>query len=211
MSLIYAGYTELQRAIHDGNLDGFHSHLGQVRDRSSDGIGFGETALHVAASATIDESIRKTMMKTLVHQGAELDVPNGHISQLTPLGSAVCKGKIEAAVTLIQLGANPNTGTELKTSLYLAAERGDAAMVRTLLENGANPFKTSYMNYHRRDRLLPLDAARSEIGRVGNEEKKNNFEEIITLLTPDKNGNILLAPNARAEAAASESSTGEEV
>lgn len=62
-------------------------------------------------------------------------------SGVTPLGYAIVQHRFEAAYELLAAGADVNAATPgaLVTPLHRAADRGDADMVRLLLENKADP------------------------------------------------------------------------
>ncbi len=58
----------------------------------------------------------------------------------TPLLHAIHKGSVEGAAALLAAGANPNfAGGGEVPPLFFAVMNGDPAMVRVLLENGADP------------------------------------------------------------------------
>ncbi|CAG8020014.1 unnamed protein product [Penicillium olsonii] len=84
---------------------------------------------------------RLEMVRLLLENGAD---PNGNggleVSE-TPLQRAIQNGDLEAAMLLVEFGANPNMAARRTVPLHMAIQRGHPALVRCMLEHGA---KTSY-------------------------------------------------------------------
>jgi hypothetical protein len=99
------------------------------RERTSRGF----TALGLAARAGQVEVIEH-----LVRAGADPNLRDTNENEWTPLLNAVHKHQRNAVQALLRLGADPDKGGGL-TPLIMAAGYGDTAMVRLLLDGGANP------------------------------------------------------------------------
>jgi uncharacterized protein len=77
-------------------------------------------------------------LRTLIKQGADVNSAQG--DGTTALHWAALKGNVELAKLLLYAGANPRSTTRLGayTPLLMASKNGDAAMIETLLANGAD-------------------------------------------------------------------------
>jgi ankyrin repeat protein len=89
----------------------------------------GLAPLHVAARLE-----RLEAMDALIRAGARVDLRD-HRNGWTPLLHAVHKRRKAAALALLETGADANEGMPL----LMAAGYGETALVRALLERGANP------------------------------------------------------------------------
>jgi uncharacterized protein len=95
----------------------------------------GETALHI-----VTRGRDATWLNFLLTRNAKIDVrdKNGE----TPLMVASQIGFVEGAQALVKFRANVNLGNSAgETPLIRAVQRRDTAMVRFLMQNGANPAK----------------------------------------------------------------------
>jgi ankyrin repeat protein len=99
----------------------------------------GITALHYAAS--LDDT-KKAIVKLLLASGANVN-KLAQASQ-TPLRMAADTGSVEIAKLLLAAGADHYSGTQL--CLHIAVDRQHTAMVKLLLEHGANAMIND-MNY----------------------------------------------------------------
>lgn len=96
----------------------------------------GETALHI-----VTRGRDLTWMNFLLSRGAKPD-PRDKAGE-SPLMAAAQIGFVEGAQALIKFKANVNLGNSGgETPLHRAVQRRDAAMVRFLMQSGANPAKT---------------------------------------------------------------------
>jgi hypothetical protein len=87
-------------------------------------------------SAAVQSGDRRAL-RELLDRGTPPNVSDGQIS---PLHQAVHLGDGEAALMLLQKGANPNSRNSVgETPLHEAMRRHDHAMVGNLLDFGANP------------------------------------------------------------------------
>jgi ankyrin repeat protein len=110
--------------------------------------------LHFAAikdSGTEDEqSVRATIVQTLLDAGADVTVENQFGS--TPLHNAALSNNVPVIKLLIKAGAHINASTEEgETPLSLAARNGDPIAVWLLLKAGANVNERNSQNF------TPLD------------------------------------------------------
>jgi uncharacterized protein len=93
----------------------------------------GETALHI-----VTRGRDLTWMNFLLSRGAKPD-PRDKAGE-SPLLAAAQIGFVEGAQALIKYRANVNLGNSSgETPLHRAVQRRDAAMVRFLMQSGANP------------------------------------------------------------------------
>jgi hypothetical protein len=111
-------------------------------------------------------------MKALVKQGAEV---NATFMMLQPLYGAVEAKQLEAARVLLDLGADVNSanGPAERTPLHQAVRSGDVAMIRLLLERGANVAAVTSFG------RTPLDYAVNPPAPL---TKPENAEEIAAIL-----------------------------
>jgi hypothetical protein len=139
-----------------------------------------------AVVAQADEARAKTAMvlyglaqkgdingiRALVKQGAEV---NASFMMLQPLYGAIEAKQLEAARVLLDLGADVNSsnGPAQRSPLHQAVRNGDVAMIRLLLERGANVSATTT---HGR---TPLDYAVNPPAPLS---KPENSEEIAAIL-----------------------------
>lgn len=175
-------FTPLQRAILEGDENNFIALLSEesAQARSGGGVGLDETALHVAARADIDELAQESMIRALFRVGADLDDPLHDTQWFTPLSTAVWHNKLKGVEVLLDLGASPNTqARDGFTPLYRAVQKGNAVLVRLLLERGA-------------DRLLPFHPDRGQPRTALDEaqalmerrpDMRETYREIVALLT----------------------------
>ena len=81
-------------------------------------------------------------VKYLVERGWPLDETNE--CGATPLHDAIRAHAPDAALALLELGANPNAHSEIYDKpIHCAIASGDAAIVRALINSGANPKYTT--------------------------------------------------------------------
>jgi ankyrin repeat protein len=116
-----------------GDVDRLHELLHEepslVEARSPDDA----TALHFAAFFTQPETAR-----LLADHGADVHAVSPTFGSVTPLHSAAAGGSTEIVHLLLAAGADPNARQNLGfTALHAAAQNGDAAMARDLLDHGA--------------------------------------------------------------------------
>ena len=102
-------------------------------------IGFGGTlAAQEAMVADASERGAREAVRTLLHQGAEVNAPQP--DGATALHWAAYWGDLDIAGDLLRAGADVSAINDYGlTSLVLAAENGSAEMVTALLQAGANP------------------------------------------------------------------------
>jgi uncharacterized protein len=95
----------------------------------------GFTALHLAVFGEQEGAAR-----LLVRHGADVDaVATSEIARVAPLGTAAFVRSVPLARLLLDAGADPNGGEDGGfTALHSAAQSGDEALVRLLLERGAD-------------------------------------------------------------------------
>ena len=94
---------------------------------------FNNTPLSIAAHFGQTEAA-----KLLLNRGADID-GGGTNGAMTPLQCAIYSGHGETAAYLLQNGADPNFADQYgRMALAVAANNGDAALARLLLEAGAN-------------------------------------------------------------------------
>ena len=174
-------FTALLFAAQQGNLEIARMLLAagaDVNEAAPDGIG-GDTKArrlykpNTEASALLVaiDSGHETMARFLLEHGAD---PNQHGAGRTPLHSAVQQAMPDLVKALLECGANPNarlekpmplvsrpltalTGLDVSpigaTPFWLAADYGDALIMRILADGGADPLAPT------RDRTSPLMAA----------------------------------------------------
>lgn len=99
----------------------------------------GGSALHIAAAMNDVSTIR-----SILDDGPEtvvVDVDDLKISDdTTPLFFAVSLNALNAAIVLLERGADPNhVAANGATPLHVAASMGHVSMARLLLDHGANP------------------------------------------------------------------------
>ena len=104
----------------------------QARAFADDGF----TALHLAVFAEQDDAAR-----LLLERGADVNVRStGAVVRVPPLGTAAFVRSTRLAGVLLDAGADVNAqGEGGFTALHAAAQNGDEALVRLLLERGADP------------------------------------------------------------------------
>ncbi len=97
----------------------------------------GTTPLHLAMLSS-DASVASL----LVDRGANIEARSA--GGWTPLLWAAIYGNEDAAVEMLQKGANPNVADSIRnfTPLHWAAENRDRGMVRVLMDRGADPSAT---------------------------------------------------------------------
>ncbi|EGD73410.1 hypothetical protein PTSG_05107 [Salpingoeca rosetta] len=111
------------------------SHKRQVRRACTETDAMGETVLHLAAAFG-----RVDALRLFRQHSADLDVmaSNG----FTPLLAAIHRSQTQAALALIEMDADPDLfNSELSSCLSplaMAAQQGDAVVVRALLDAGAD-------------------------------------------------------------------------
>jgi ankyrin repeat protein len=101
---------------------------------NSPGDPYGQSPLHLAARSGYPEAVA-----LLIHAGADVDALDQ--SNTTALAEAVITQDLRMVYVLLEAGADPDIADDIlrDTPLHLAAERGDAAIVRLLLAHGATP------------------------------------------------------------------------
>ena len=144
----------------------------------------GDTALHVAAAAYQEETVRE-----LIARGADLRARNRlgtepvHLAAVGQPGSCRWNPLAQAATItlLIKAGADPNAINKNGTaSLHRAVRTRSAAAVEALLAGGADPrLKT-------RNGSTPMTLAEQTTGRGGSSSPaaKAQQKEIVRLLRP---------------------------
>ena len=97
----------------------------------------------LSAAADVFSEIRENRVEALEETlAADPSAANSATERgVTPLGYAIVQRRFEAAFELLSAGADPNAATagSLVTPLHRAADKGDAGLVRLLLENKADP------------------------------------------------------------------------
>ena len=117
--------------------------------RLSVGLGLcvlGFAALGAAAGASVADAARqgdREAVRALLKQGGDVNAAQG--DGMTALHWAASNNDVELAGMLIHAGANLRAATRINgyTPLLIAAKRGHAPVIRTLLERGADPKATS--------------------------------------------------------------------
>jgi uncharacterized protein len=84
---------------------------------------------------------RVAVLEQLVSAGADPNLRDRTENEWTPLLHAVHKHQRASVQALLRLGANPDLGSGL-TPLIMAAGYGNSAMVKLLLDGGADPYLT---------------------------------------------------------------------
>ncbi|MCB1669847.1 MAG: ankyrin repeat domain-containing protein, partial [Pseudomonadales bacterium] len=151
------GYTPLMFAAGAGDLESARALLAggsEVNAVSAFGLTPAILAVHGGNTA---------LLKLLLQQGADVDLAaSGH----TPLHVAVLRGNLEAVELLLAEGANPNAILEKPTPtrrqstdyhfhdslvgatpLWLAARFSEPAIMRALLDAGADPELVNHVSY----------------------------------------------------------------
>ncbi len=106
-----------------------------VRARSSDD----GTALHFAAFFG-----QPAAAKLLIERGSDVEAVASTFGNVRPLHSAVAANNVEAALALLDAGADPNARQERGfTPLHGAAQNGSRELVDALLARGADPAATN--------------------------------------------------------------------
>lgn len=125
------GYTPLQQAVLDGDLDAVRELLACGANIDAIGI-HGDTALHLAARYGHTE-----IVETLLAHAVNIEATN--IGAHTALHMAAIYGQTEAATTLLAHGANIAAITpNAYTALHIAVEYEQTEIVKILLAHGAN-------------------------------------------------------------------------
>ena len=175
------GFTPFLFAVQQGNLDMAKLLLGagaDVNETAPDGIGGDTNARRLykpnteaGALLLAIDSRHEAMAKWLIERGANV---NEHSAGRTPLHSAIQQDMLELVGLLLSHGANPNVGLERPmpllsraltaltgmqvsqigaTPFWLAADYGNARIMRMLADAGANPLTAT------KDHTTPLMAA----------------------------------------------------
>jgi ankyrin repeat protein len=148
------GVTALMLAAEASHLNVVNELLNagaDVHAKTKEIEGGNETALHYAARGGSADVIC-----LLVKSGAKVEAKAK--GQVTPLMNAVSARRLEAAQTLISLGADVNTSPNDGTGpLLLATLESDVPMTKLLLSKGANTLPLA-----KRLICLPLESAASE-------------------------------------------------
>ena len=101
-------------------------------------IGPGNSGGRLLANAAGSGDVAR--LRKLLDSGIEVDAPNlARTKESFALGEAVRRRRREAVELLLQRGANPNHRVLMEKPLVSAVLAGDAAMVRLLVEHGADP------------------------------------------------------------------------
>jgi uncharacterized protein len=96
----------------------------------------GWTPLHLAAFFG-----HRAEAERLLAAGADLAAVSRNALKNTPLHAAVAGGHVDAALLLIERGAEPNArDAGGHTPLHIAAEAGSEPIVKALLARGADPY-----------------------------------------------------------------------
>ena len=77
----------------------------------------------------------RQIVKLLLSHGADTN-GGGYIDVFTPLQVTVLAAHLEVVGILVNAGADPNSSPTYRTSLYLAAERGDQKIAQLLVDAG---------------------------------------------------------------------------
>ena len=85
------------------------------------------------------------MILALLEPGAEPDLKDYH--GRTPLSCAAGSGSIGSILIVARLLSDPRVPSEASEALSMAAGQGHEAIVRLLLEKGANPSDYSSLSY----------------------------------------------------------------
>lgn len=104
----------------------------QAAARSGDGF----TPLHLAVFARQEAAAR-----LVIEHGADVNaLSSGEIARVPPLRTAAHARSVSMARLLLDAGADVNgEGEDGFTTLHAAAFNGDEALIRLLLDRGANP------------------------------------------------------------------------
>uniref|UniRef100_A0A7S0VSU5 Uncharacterized protein n=1 Tax=Hemiselmis tepida TaxID=464990 RepID=A0A7S0VSU5_9CRYP len=107
------------------------------------GAGVGMGSLRMDLDAEMREAAEfgfAGKVEQLVKAGADVNSRDSDDLDKTAIHKAAFQGHIEAVSTLIDLGADPNLGTETgSTALHFAAAYGHLGLVDCLLKKGADP------------------------------------------------------------------------
>src|SRR5688572_8451404 len=97
------------------------------------------TAASAAGVPIVDAAERGALaeVRALIKQGT--DVNAVRVDGLTALNAAVYTDRLDVVEELLRAGAKPSADRYGVTPLYLAAVNGNAAMIRRLLDAGADP------------------------------------------------------------------------
>ena len=97
-------------------------------------------------------------LRTLIAAGGDVNQPDAQFTA-TPLVWAALRGDVEAALILLDAGADPNARTsDRSTALHSAAFLGRADVVRLLLDHGAD------VHVRQTAGATPLDSAQADLG-----------------------------------------------
>lgn len=122
----YGAFTRVKELIEAGY---------DVNERDKETI----TLLHWAAINN-----RKEIMRFFIEKGAEIDAVGGELNA-TPLHWATRQGHLEAAVILINAGADPTLrDAEGCSCIHLAAQFGHTALVAYFIAQGVSPDLVDY-------------------------------------------------------------------
>eukprot|EP00960_Hanusia_phi_P005697 165223-Hanusia_phi.AAC.2 len=155
----------------------------QYRDRFEPRQAIIDFGLQTATLANKPSSIRE-----LVAAGANLSTrvfPGcAHGAFLrTPLHVACYEGKEEAALTLMELGADVNARDETEaTPLHLAGTKGRTRLVKELLERGGDPTLKNKFNHtciHRAVFWGQYDAAQLMLEKAGKAYDKSEIRDLM--------------------------------
>ncbi len=125
--LLYASYAGFARIV---ELFVSHGALVQYQDAN------GRSPLHYAAREGHPE-----VVEFLIKSGADLSLRDSR--NQTPLDLAVQRNKASVVETLLKLGRYDIKGPEGSTLLHAAASQGNAGLVKSLLDQGADPSRPS--------------------------------------------------------------------
>src|SRR5258705_6269852 len=112
----------------------------------------GWTPLHLAAHFAKTDAVR-----ALLNQGAQIDARSSNALRIPALHAAAAGRALEAGKLLLDRGANVTASQHSGwTALHAAAQTGDVAFARTLVEGGAD------VNIRADNQQRPLDLALSK-------------------------------------------------